>query len=111
MKDKSVIIYICNSGFAHEAMDAARSAGAKGGTILHGRSSLSTERQKFFGVTVHPEKEVLMIVCLKEEKKTLMEAINENHGVGSKAGGVIFSMEVEDTLGINFTERPFSQDE
>ena len=102
MGNKELIIYICNSGFGYDAMDVARNAGAGGGTILHGRSSLTSEHKTFFGVTIHPEKDLLLIVCLKEQKQAIMNAINNQYGVTSKAGGVIFAVDVEDSLGINF---------
>ena len=58
---KSLIMYICNHGFAYDAMHEARMAGAKGGTILHGKTSVPEEKQKFFGITLNPEKDVLLI--------------------------------------------------
>ncbi|MCK9493030.1 MAG: hypothetical protein M0Q00_01535 [Acholeplasmataceae bacterium] len=105
MDKKELIIYICNSGYAYDAMDVARNAGAGGGTILHGRSSLTAEHKTFFGVTIHPEKDLLFIVCLKEQKQAIMNAINTQYGVTSKAGGVIFSMDIEDSIGINFNNQ------
>ncbi|HRY77567.1 MAG TPA: hypothetical protein P5154_02255 [Candidatus Izemoplasmatales bacterium] len=69
------ILYVCNHGYAYEAMVEARKAGARGGTIIHGRSSISTEKEKFFGITIHPEKDLLLIVCLEEQKQVLMQAV------------------------------------
>jgi len=102
MSNKVLIIYISNSGFAYKAMEEARKSGARGGTILHGRSSLSSEKQKFFGISIHPEKDVLMIVCEESQKKEFMNAINQKYGVTSDARGIIFSMKVDETLGISF---------
>ncbi|MCK9493028.1 MAG: hypothetical protein M0Q00_01525 [Acholeplasmataceae bacterium] len=109
MEDKALIVYICNSGYAYQAMDEARRAGARGGTILHGRSSLSTEKQKFFGITIHPEKDILMIVCLESQKQDLMKAINQKYGVTTEARGIIFSMKVDDTVGIRFDAIPLPE--
>ncbi|MDY0210077.1 MAG: hypothetical protein RBQ91_01550 [Acholeplasma sp.] len=99
---QSVIIFVCNHGFAYEAMAEARKAGARGGTIIHGRSSISTEKQKFFGITVHPEKDILMIVCLEEQKQTLMKAITSKYGVTTEARGLCFAMKVEESIGFSF---------
>lgn len=110
MDNKELIIYICNSGYGYDAMDAARNAGAGGGTILHGRSSVTSEHKTFFGVTIHPEKDVLFIVCLKEQKQAIMNAINNQYGVASEAGGVIFAIDVEDSLGINFNSNKIKTD-
>ena len=102
MENKHVIIYICNHGFAYDAMQEAKKAGARGGTILHGRSSISTEKNKFFGITIHPEKELLLIVCLEEQKDVLMQSMTSVYGVSTDARGLCFSMKVEDTIGFNF---------
>jgi hypothetical protein len=105
--NKAVIIYICNHGFAYEAMIEARKAGARGGTIMHGRSSVSTDKEKFFGITIHPEKDVLMIVCLEEQKNALMTAITTKYGVSTEARGICFSMKVDETIGFSFDPLPF----
>lgn len=102
MENKHVIIYVCNHGYAYDAMQEAKKAGARGGTILHGRSSISTEKSKFFGITIHPEKELLMIVCLESQKDVLMQAITSKYGVKTDARGLCFSMLVEDTIGFSF---------
>ena len=99
---QSVIIFICNHGFAYEAMAEARKAGARGGTIIHGRSSNSKENQKFFVITIHPEKNILMIVCLDNQKQALMKAITSKYGVSTEARGLCFAMKVEDSIGFSF---------
>lgn len=104
--NKEVILFICNHGFAYEAMTEARRAGARGGTILHGRSSVSTEKAKFFGITIHPEKDLLMIVCLEDQKVALMKAITAKYGVATEARGLCFSMKVEDAIGFSFDPLP-----
>ncbi|MBM7454076.1 hypothetical protein JN09_001420 [Acholeplasma morum] len=106
---QSVILFICNHGYAYEAMAEARKAGARGGTIIHGRSSISTEKQKFFGITIHPEKDILMIVCLDEQRQTLMKAITSKYGVSTDARGLCFAMQVEDSIGFSFEPLPLDK--
>ncbi|MCU0104737.1 hypothetical protein N7603_03615 [Acholeplasma vituli] len=102
MENQSLILFVCNHGYAYDAMAEARKAGARGGTIIHGRSSISTEKQKFFGITVHPEKDILMVVCTDEQKQALMKAMSSKYGVTSDAKGLCFSLKVEDSIGISF---------
>lgn len=102
MENQSLILFVCNHGYAYDAMAEARKAGARGGTIIHGRSSISTEKQKFFGITVHPEKDILMVVCTEEQKPLLMKAMSSKYGVTSDAKGLCFSLKVEDSIGISF---------
>jgi hypothetical protein len=88
-------------------MTEARKAGARGGTIIHGRSSISNEKEKFFGIMIHPEKDVLMIVCLADQKAALMKAMTSKYGVTTEAKGLCFSMKVEDSIGFSFDPIPF----
>ncbi len=107
--DKELIVYICNHGFASDAMKAARKAGARGGTIIHGRSSVAGEAQKFLGIAIHPEKEILLIVCLADQKSTLMESISSHYGIASEANGLCFSVKVDETLGFKFDAPPLEE--
>lgn len=104
---KSLIIYLCNHGFAYDAMKSARKVGARGGTILHGRSSLSTEKQKFFGITIHPEKDMLLIVAKEEQRQDIMRTLAEEHGVKTEARGLCFSLKVTDAFGFSHDPIPF----
>ena len=101
-QNMEVILFVCNHGYAYDAMSEARKSGARGGTIIHGRSSLSTEKEKFFGITIHPEKDILMIVCLEEQKSNLMKAMTAKYGVNTEARGLCFSMPVSDAIGFSF---------
>lgn len=99
-----LIIYICNHGFAYEAMKLARKVGARGGTILNGRSSISTEKAKFFGITLHPEKDILMIVEKESNSQTIINTIMEEYGVTSDARGLAFTLPIDHGLGFSFNE-------
>ncbi|MFA5560297.1 MAG: hypothetical protein WC964_00825 [Acholeplasmataceae bacterium] len=100
--NKSLIVYICNHGFSYDAMKEARKVGARGGTIIHGRSSLSTEKQKFFGITLHPEKDLLLIVVKEEQRDIIMKVLCDRYGVTSEARGLCFSLKVTDAIGFSY---------
>lgn len=104
--EQNLIIYVCNHGFAYDAMKEARKAGARGGTILHGRSSISQEKTKFFGIRIHPEKDMLFIVCKKENTDKLMKALTDNYGVETEARGLCFSLPVSNSIGFSFEPLP-----
>ena len=55
-----LILTIVERGYADDVMDAAKAAGARGGTILHARGTGSKEAEKFFGIIVQPEKELIL---------------------------------------------------
>ncbi len=76
-KGFDLIVAIVNRGFSDLVMDAARAAGASGGTILHGRGTGVHEAVQFFGVAIHPEKEIVLILTRTEERHKIMAAIAE----------------------------------
>jgi type III secretion system FlhB-like substrate exporter len=100
MNNFEVILCILNSGFSEEAMDAAKKAGARGGTIMHGRGTASKEAEKLFNITIQPEKEIVMILVKSEIRDKIMKSLYDAVGVNTQAQGIAFSMPVEDTIGI-----------
>ncbi|NLM50128.1 MAG: P-II family nitrogen regulator, partial [Clostridiaceae bacterium] len=85
-------------------MDAAKSAGARGGTVIEARGIGYEEAEKFLGVSIQAEKTIVAILCKKEEKHNIMLAINKEAGLKTQARGVLISMPVSDILGINGLE-------
>lgn len=98
--NNELIIAITNYGHNAEVMDVAKKAGAKGGTMLHGRGLGLKDAQKFLGVSLVSEKEIILIVSTKEDKNKIMQAIIDETGVESKAGTICFSLPVSDVAGI-----------
>ncbi|MDD2569243.1 MAG: P-II family nitrogen regulator [Clostridia bacterium] len=99
-KEFELIITIVNRGFADLVMDAAKAAGAHGGTVLYGRGAGIHEAEKFFGVSIEPEKEVVLVLLPKQDKDAVMRAITKGAGLNSEGKGLTFSLPVDDVLGI-----------
>jgi len=96
-----VIYAVLNNGFADAAMIAAREAGAKGGTIIHARGSSNIGVDKKYGITLTPEKEVLMILTTSELKDGIMKSIHESlMREGHK--GIVFALPVGSTAGLHY---------
>ena len=95
-----VIFAIVNSGYAEEVMDVARENGARGGTILNARGVAGQETAAFFGITLHAEKEILMMVVDKSIRDDILNAIYKEMGMGRKAQGIAFSLPVSDVAGL-----------
>lgn len=98
---RHLILSICNDGNADEIMETAKSAGARGGTIIHARGSAQKDAEHFLGITIQPEKEIIMIIVDDKGKNMIMEAINTKHGVGTKSHAITFSLPVDDIVGID----------
>ena len=95
-----VIFAIVNSGFAEEAMDIARANGARGGTIINARGVAREDAAAFFGITVHAEKEMLMMVVEKTIRDDILNALYKRMGMGKAAQGIAFSLPVSDVAGL-----------
>ena len=95
-----VIYAILNAGFADQAMVAAREAGAKGGTIIHARGSSNIGVDKKYGLTMTPDKEVLMILATTDEKDKIINAIYTASIKENNHKGIVFSLPVESTVGV-----------
>ena len=99
-----LIIAIANYGYTTKVMEAARSGGATGGTVLHGKGVGMKRAEQFLGVSLVSEKEVLLIVSRSEKKADIMHAIMEKAGSDTKAGTVVFSLPVTGTAGLRLLE-------
>ena len=95
-----VIFAIVNAGFAQEAMDVAREQGARGGTTLNGRGVAREKEAAFFGITIHAEKEILMMVVEKDIRDNILNALYKQMGMSKKAQGIVFSLPVSDVAGL-----------
>ena len=95
-----VIFAIVNAGFAEDVMDIARELGVRGGTILNARGVAKEEAAAFFGITLHAEKEILMMVVEKELRDPVLNAIYKKMGMAKKAKGIAFSLPVSDVAGL-----------
>ena len=78
-------------------MEAARAAGARGGTIIRGRGSANPEAEEFFGITIQPDKEVILILETDDIKDAVMTAVFKNSGLSTDGQGIAFSLPVERT--------------
>ncbi len=95
-----LILVILNQSYMDDVMQVARAAGATGGTVIHAKGTSGHYAQKFFGVSLANEKEVIMIVSKSSEKAKIMKAIAEHTGPETPAGAITFSLPVSAAAGI-----------
>ena len=109
--DHEVIFAIVNSGYAEDVMDIAREQGVRGGTILNARGVVKEEAAAFFGITLHQDKEILMMVVEKSIRDNVLNAIYKQMGMAKKAKGIAFSLPVSDVAGLVQIEEKKEQEE
>ena len=99
-----LIVVITNRGHTDQVMDAARSAGAAGGTTVHAKGTGTELARKFFGVSLAAEKEIIFILTREADRKPIMKAVMVQAGMQTKAQSVAFSLPVTDLAGLRLLE-------
>jgi len=95
-----LILALTNRGFSDEVMTAARMAGATGGTLLHARMLTGKEGERFMGVQLQKEKELVTILTKAEYKVPIMQTIADKTGLQTPAETVVLSLPVDSIEGL-----------
>lgn len=97
-----LIVSIVNRGYSDYVVSASRDAGATGGTIVFARGTSNTgQDDSFMGISIQPEKDIVLILVKAEERKKVMQAICDSTSALEKSGhGICFSMPVNHVVGI-----------
>ena len=99
-----LIVVICNAGRTDMVMNAAREAGAAGGTVLHGKGTGAVAAEKFYKVSIAQEKEVILIVSRAEQKAEIMKTILKKAVQNTEARAIVFSLPVTEVAGFGMFE-------
>ncbi len=105
-----LVVVILNEGYTDLVMDAARAAGASGGTVLHAKGTGAAHAEKFFGVSLADEKEILLILSRAVDKADIMRAILQDAGPDSEAGSIVFSLPVDRIAGLHLGRKRNEKD-
>lgn len=99
-KGYKCILAIVNNGFSEAAMEAAKACGAKGGTVLSGRGTMSKDAEKFFNISIQPEKEIVMILAKNDLIDGILKGLYNAVGTATSAQGIAFALPVDEVVGI-----------
>lgn len=106
-----VVFCVVNSGFSETVMESARSAGARGGTILAATGTANPQSEKFFGITVKPNKEIVMILVDANIKENVLHNLYRDVGLNTAGQGIAFTLPVNDVAGLTPVEQQQEQQE
>jgi len=95
-----LVVTLINRGYTDLVMEAARSMGAPGGTVLNTRGIGSEDTELFLGISIQAEKELVLMVVPTEKRQEIMQAINREAGPKSPAKGVVLSLPVSHAIGL-----------
>ena len=98
--ENELIVVILNEGYSDAVMDAAREAGATGGTLMHAKGTGKTGTEKFFEVSLAEEKDMIYILASADKKKQIIEAINKKCGTTTRVGSICFTLPVSEVAGV-----------
>ena len=97
-----MILCIVNAGFSENVMDAAKSAGTRGGTVIHARGTANKDAEEFFHISIQPEKDIVIMVVPAEIKDKVLHAIYKKVGLETEGQGIAFSVPVSKAVGLTF---------
>jgi nitrogen regulatory protein PII len=95
-----LVIAVVNRNYTEKAIDAARSAGATGATVFHTKSINNSKAEQAIGTSIDTETDSVFFLTTFEYKNKIMEAIRDAAGLKTEGGAVIFSLPVDDLVGI-----------
>ena len=90
----SLVLISVNQGYTEKVLDTARDLGARGGTVLRARWSGDKSFAQY-GINQQAEKEIIAIVIPNDIRNSIMDQINTQYGMNSKAQAVVLSMKVD----------------
>lgn len=106
-----MVMCIVNTGFSDMVMKAARNAGATGGTVIHARGTANKQAELKYGITIQPEKDVVILIVSAEIKDDVLHALYKDVGTGTLAQGIAFSVPVDNAVGIKKYEPEQAKEE
>ena len=95
-----LVIAVVNDKYTDIAIEAARSAGATGATVFHTKSTNNAKAEQAIGTTLTGETDTIFFLTSVEYKAKIMEAIRDAAGLKTEGGAIIFSLPVDDLVGI-----------
>lgn len=96
----SLIVSIVRKGWGSTVLDASVKAGARGGTVVFGRGAGIHEQEKIFGMSIEPEKEIVLTIAYSDQVETILEAIVRAAELNQTGRGIAFVVPVEQVVGV-----------
>ena len=97
-KEFNLVFAAVNQGYTDEVMHTACEAGATGGTVVRGRWVGRHHLEHFHGITLQDEKELLLIVCARDKRNAIMDAITKEHGLSTEQQALVWSVPIDNLV-------------
>lgn len=96
----ALVVAAVNIGFSGDVMEAAKAAGAGGGTVIHSRWIGNEEVAASWGLSMQEEKEIVLILSEEEKKVEIMSGISGKCGMRSDAKGFVMALPIDSVIGL-----------
>jgi nitrogen regulatory protein PII len=111
MSNIALIVSIVRKGWGSTVLEASVKAGARGGTVLFGRGAGIHEREKIFGMSIEPEKEILLTLVNPAQADAILEAVVRAGELSDTGRGIAFVVPVDKVAGVaHFLKHPAGQE-
>ena len=100
MTKASLIVSVVRKGWGSTVLEASVKAGARGGTVLFGRGAGIHEQEKIFGMSIEPEKEIVLTVVYEDQVDTVLTEIVRAAELNDTGRGIAFVIAVEKVVGV-----------
>ena len=100
MKNAALIVSIVRKGWGSTVLDASVKAGARGGTVLFGRGAGINEQEKIFGMSIEPEKEIVLTVVRADKAHAILDEIVRAAELNDTGRGIAFVIPVDKVMGV-----------
>ena len=104
MSKHEVVFCIVNAGYSEAVMDSAREAGAMGGTVLRASGTANPQAERFFGLSIEPSKDMVMILIDSKIKENVLHNLYRDVGLKTEGQGIAFTLPVSDVVGLTTQE-------
>ena len=95
-----LVIAVVNTKYTDIAIEAARAAGATGATVFHTKSINNDRAEQSIGTNISRETDSIFLLTTLEYKTKIMEAVRDAAGLKTEGGAIIFSLPVDDLVGL-----------
>ena len=96
----SLIVTIVRKGWGSSVLQASVKAGARGGTVLLGRGAGVHEHEKIFGMSIEPEKEIVLTIVQDDQVETVLREIVRVAELDAAGHGMAFVLPVHNIVGV-----------
>ena len=100
MTDASLIVSVVRKGWGSKVLEASVKAGARGGTVVFGRGAGIHEKEKIFGMSIEPEKEIVLTIVPADQADRILTEIVREAELDAAGHGMAFVLPVQKILGV-----------